>query len=46
MKKQHVQLTEADRSYLGDLLSKGELKVRVQKRAMTLQMLDRGMSYV
>lgn len=46
MKKQHVELTEKDRDYLRDLLSKGELKVRVQKRAMALQMLDRGMSYV
>ena len=46
MKKQHVELTKKDRDYLRDLLSKGELKVRVQKRAMALQMLDRGMSYV
>ena len=46
MKKQHVHLTEPDRNYLKELLSKGSLKVRVQKRAMALQMLDRGMSYV
>jgi transposase len=46
MKKQHVQLTEKDRNYLRELLSKGKLKVRVQKRVMALQMLDRGMSYV
>ena len=46
MKKQHVQLTEKDRAYLKELLSKGSLKVRVQKRIMALQMLDKGMSYV
>lgn len=46
MKKQHVQLTKKDRYYLKDLLSKGSLRVRVQKRAMALQMLDGGMSYV
>lgn len=45
MKKQHVKLTKADRQSLETLLSKGELKVRVQKRAMALQMLDKGMSY-
>jgi len=45
MKKQHVKLTDIDRFYLEDLLSKGSLKVRVQKRAMGLQMLDKGMSY-
>ena len=46
MKKQHVQLTEKDSKYLQDLLSKGSLKVRVQKRIMALQMLNKGMSYV
>ena len=45
LKKQHVKLTKADRESLEALLSKGELKVRVQKRAMALQMLDKGMSY-
>ena len=45
MKKQHVNLTKADRQSLLALLSKGELKVRVQKRALALQMLDKGMSY-
>ena len=45
MKKQHVKLTKGDKQSLEDLLSKGELKVRVQKRAMALQMLDKGMSY-
>lgn len=45
MKKQHIKLTEEDKKTLIDLLSKGNLKVRVQKRAMGLQMLDRGMTY-
>jgi len=46
MKKQHVQLTVKDREALKGLLSKGSLKVRVQKRILALQMLDKGMSYV
>jgi transposase len=45
MKKQHVKLTESDKGYLESLLSKGALKVRVQKRAMGLQMLDKGLTY-
>ena len=45
MKKQHVKLTKSDRQSLEELLSKGELKVRVQKRALALQMLDKCMSY-
>lgn len=45
MKKQHVELSNEDRKSLRDLLSKGKLKVRVQKRATALQMLDNGMSY-
>jgi len=42
MKKQHIKLTEQDRQEIKDLLSKGTLKVRVQKRAMSLQLLDGG----
>lgn len=45
MKKQHVKLTEEDTRTLKDLLSKGDLKVRVQKRAMGLQMMDKGMTF-
>ena len=45
MKKQHIKLTVADTKHIEDLLSKGHLKVRIQKRAMALQMLDKGMSY-
>lgn len=45
MKKQHVKLTEEERKELQELLSKGDLKVRVQKRAMGLQMMDRGLTF-
>jgi len=45
MKKQHIKLTETERKSLQELLSKGDLKVRVQKRAMGLQMMDQGMTF-
>jgi len=45
MKKQHIKLTEQQRKELQDLLSKGELKVRVQKRATGLQMMDNGLTF-
>lgn len=45
MKKQHVKLTEKERKELQELLSKGDLKVRVQKRAMGLQMMDKGLTF-
>jgi transposase len=45
MKKQHVQLTENDRTYLKELLSKGELAVKTYKRALALLELDRGKTY-
>jgi transposase len=45
MKKQHVKLTEEERKELQELLSKGDLKVRVQKRAMGLQMMDKGLTF-
>lgn len=45
MKKQHIILVEADKIYLSKLLSKGVQKIRVQKRALCLQMLDKGMTY-
>jgi len=38
-------LTSEDRVHLEELLSKGSLKVRVQKRALALQMLDKGLTY-
>jgi hypothetical protein len=45
MKKQYVKLTEEERKELQELLSKGGLKVRVQKRAMGLQMMDKGLTF-
>ena len=45
MKKQHVQLSEADRAYLEVLISKGELSAKMYRRALGLLELDRGQSY-
>lgn len=45
MKKQHLVLTEEDLAYLESLLSKGSLKVRVQKRILALKKLHSGMTY-
>jgi putative transposase len=45
MKKQHVQLSEADRTYLEALMSKGELSAKVYRRALGLLELDRGQSF-
>lgn len=45
MKKQHVQLSEVDRKYLEDLVSKGDLAVKVYRRALGLLELDRGKTY-
>ena len=45
MKKQHVQLSEADREYLEELVSKGNLAAKVYKRAIGLLELDRGKTY-
>ena len=45
MKKQHIKLTKTDRDKLQVLLSKGNLPVRVQKRAMGLQMMDKEMTF-
>jgi len=45
MNKQHVQLTETDREYLEAITSKGELKVRTYRRALSLLELDRGQTY-
>lgn len=45
MKKQHVTLSEEDRQYLNKLLSKGELPVKIYKRAVALLELDRGKTY-
>ena len=45
MKKQHVQLSEADRAYLEALISKGKLSAKLYRRALGLLELDRGQSY-
>lgn len=45
MKKQHLILKELDLQFLDNLLSKGSLNVRVQKRALALKKLHAGMSY-
>ncbi len=45
MKKQHVELSDKDRHYLINLLSKGQLGARKMKRAQGLLELDRGKTY-
>jgi putative transposase len=45
MKKQHVRLSNADREYLEKLVSKGDLAVKIYRRAIGLLELDRGKSY-
>jgi transposase len=45
MKKQHVQLSEINRTYLEDLLREGELPVKIYRRALALLELDRGKTY-
>ena len=45
MKKQHLQLSEVDRSTCLDLLAKGALKARVYKRVSALLSLDQGNTY-
>lgn len=45
MKKQHLHLSEGDRTYLEELVRQGELPVKVYRRAIGLLELDRGKSY-
>ena len=45
MKKQHLKLTESDEKYLTQLLSKGQAKARVIRRAMGLLQLDQGETF-
>jgi putative transposase len=45
MKKQHIQLSDADREYLEALISKGELTAKVYRRALGLLELDHGQTY-
>ena len=42
MKKQYIELTNAERKELKELQSKGLLRVRVQKRIIALLELDKG----
>lgn len=46
MKKQHIELPESDLNFLQELLSKGSLPVRKQKRAQGLIELNKGKTYV
>lgn len=45
MKKQHVQLTSADREFLENLIRKGQHTAKAYRRAMALLELDRGQTY-
>ena len=45
MKKQHVQLTAADREFLENLIRKGQHTAKAYRRAMALLELDRGQTY-
>lgn len=45
MKKEHVKLTETDRTILEELTKKGELKARAYRRALGLLELDRGKTF-
>lgn len=45
MKKEHIKLSDADRSELESLLAKGRIAVRTHKRAQALLELDRGRTF-
>ncbi len=45
MKKEHVTLSEEDRAYLENLISKGSLTAKTYKRALALLELDRGSTF-
>ena len=45
MKKEHVKLSEEDRTYLKNLLKKGSLPAKTYKRALALLELDRGKTF-
>ena len=45
MKKQHVQLTPADREALETMIRKGQQTARAYRRALGLLELDRGQTY-
>jgi putative transposase len=45
MEKEHVTLSEADRTYLQNLIKKGSLPAKTYKRAVALLELDRGRTF-
>ena len=45
MKKEHVKLSESDRTYLENLIKKGSLAAKTYKRALALLELDRGRTF-
>lgn len=45
MKKQHVQLSPADREFLEDLIRTGQHTAKAYRRALALLELDRGHTY-
>lgn len=45
MKKEHVSLSQEDRTYLQNLLKKGSLSAKKYKRATALLELDRGRTF-
>ena len=45
MKKEHVSLTDSDRTYLTNLIKKGSLPAKTYKRALALLELNRGRTY-
>jgi transposase len=45
MKKQHVKLNDADREFLENLISQGELTAKTYRRALALLELNRGQTY-
>lgn len=45
MKKDHITLRAADKTYLEELIGQGQLPVKVHRRAVSLLELNRGKSY-
>ena len=45
MNKQHITLTDDDRTYLQELIKKGSLPAKTYKRAIALLELDRGRTF-
>ena len=45
MRKEHVKLSETDRTYLENLIKKGSLPAKTYKRALALLELDRGRTF-